>query len=103
MRLLRLLYKPFAIVAGIISARLGRSIFKSLWAKIDNAPPPPPKAPGAGFGKVVGAAALEAATMAGARAAVDRASAKTFHHLIGVWPAEVPSPTASETTPPDGD
>jgi hypothetical protein len=103
MKLLRLFYKPFALFAGLISARLGRKMFQSLWAKIDDAPPPAPTAPGAGLGKVVGAAALEAATMASARATVDRASARTFHYLIGVWPSDKPPAAVAETSPPDGD
>jgi hypothetical protein len=103
MKLLRLFYKPFALIAGLISARLGRSIFQSVWSKIDDAPPPAPTAPGAGLGKVIGAAALEAATMASARAAVDRASARTFHYLIGVWPSDTPAADLAETSPPGGD
>jgi hypothetical protein len=95
----RLLYKPFAIVAGVISARLGRSIFKSLWAKIDTADPPAPTAADASAGKVVGAAALEAATMAATAAAVNRAAAKSFKHLIGVWPGERKRSAADESEP----
>jgi len=37
---------------------------------------------------VVAAAALEAATMAGIGAAVDRAGARAFHYLTGIWPGE---------------
>jgi predicted DNA-binding transcriptional regulator YafY len=85
---MRILYKPFAIIAAIIGAKLGRSTFKSLWAKIDAAEPPAPTTPEASFPKVVGAAALEAATMAGVAAAIDRASARTFHHLTGIWPGK---------------
>ena len=88
MKLVRLLYTPFAIVAGVVSARLGRSIFRSLWAKVDGGEPPAATAPEAGIGKVVGAAALEAATMAATRAAVERVSAASFHHLVGVWPKD---------------
>ena len=40
------------------------------------------------MGKVVGAAALEAATMAGVAAAAERASARAFHYLTGFWPAK---------------
>jgi hypothetical protein len=85
---MRILYKPFAIIAAIIGARLGRSTFKSLWAKIDSAEPPSPTVAEASFPKVVGAAALEAATMAGVAAVIDRASARTFHHLTGIWPGK---------------
>ena len=42
----------------------------------------------ASFPKVVAAAALEAATLAGIAAAVDRASARAFHYLTGIWPGK---------------
>jgi hypothetical protein len=48
--------------------------------------------------KVVGAAALEAATMAGVAAAVNRFTAAGFHYLFGVWPGEKGSP--GEQQPP---
>jgi len=85
---MRILYKPFAIIASAIAARLGRNVFKTLWARIDAADPPDPKNAEATLPKVVGAAALEAATMAGIAAAVDRASARVFHYLTGIWPAK---------------
>ena len=85
---MRLLYKPFAIIAGVIATRIGRSTFKTLWSKIDSGDPPDPTSGEASMPKVVGAAALEAETMAGMAAAADRASAKAFHYLIGVWPGK---------------
>lgn len=85
---MKILYKPFALIAGLIGARIARSIFKSLWSHIDREEPPKPTTEEASFPKVVGAAALEAATMAGIGAAFDRVSARTFHHLFGIWPGE---------------
>ena len=85
---MKLLYKPFALIAGIIGARLGRSIFKGLWAKLDGAEPPKETTEEASLGKVVGAKALEAATLAGTAAAVDRASRRSFEWLFGVFPGE---------------
>jgi hypothetical protein len=85
---MKILYKPFAIIAGLIGARIAKSIFRALWSKVDDAEPPKPTTAGASFGKVVGAAALEAATMAGVGAAVDRAGARTFQHLTGIWPGD---------------
>jgi hypothetical protein len=82
----KIIYKPFALIASVIAARLGRGVFKSLWAKVDQSDPPDPTAPHASLGKVVGAAALEAATMAGIAAAADRAAARTFEYFTGVWP-----------------
>jgi Protein of unknown function (DUF4235) len=85
---MKILYKPFSIIAGVIAARLGRSIFRSLWSRIDDSEPPSPTTNDASLRKVVGAAALEAATMAGIAAAINRASAKTFQYLTGVWPGK---------------
>jgi Protein of unknown function (DUF4235) len=85
---MRILYKPFAIISGLIGARIAKSVFRALWSRLDEGEPPRPTTGGESFVKVVGAAALEAATMAGVGAAVDRAGARTFHHLTGIWPGD---------------
>ena len=85
---MKLLYKPFSLIAGVIAARIGKALFRGLWSRVDRAEPPDATAPEAGMPKVVGAAALEAATMAGVAAAVDRVAAQAFHHLTGVWPGK---------------
>lgn len=84
---MKLIYKPFALIFSVIAARVGRNVFKSLWARIDQAEPPKPTTERATFAKAVGAATLEAATMAGVSAAADRAAAQTFHYLTGYWPS----------------
>lgn len=83
---MKLLFKPFSLITGLIAARVGKALFKGLWSRVDEREPPKPTAPEASFPKVVGAAALEAATMATVAAAADRAAAAAFHHLTGVWP-----------------
>ena len=83
---MKLFYKLFALIAGVIAAKLGESLFKSVWAKIDEGEPPEPTRRDASVAKAVGAAALEAATLAAAKAAANRASAHSFHYLFGVWP-----------------
>jgi Protein of unknown function (DUF4235) len=93
---MKILYKPFGIIASLIGAKIAHSVFKVLWARIDEEAPPKPTTLEAGFPKVVGAAALEAATIAAVGAAVDRASARTFHHLTGIWPGEHRDPEPSE-------
>lgn len=85
---MKLLYKPFALIAGLIGARVARAIFKKTWSQIDEGEPPKPTTADASLPKVVGAAALEAATMASIGAAFGRASARFFHHLTGVWPGD---------------
>ena len=90
---MKILYKPFGLIAGLIAARIGKSIFQGVWSRIDDAEPPAPTAPNTSLPKVVGAAALEAATMAGVAAAVNHASARAFHHLTGIWPGKPPEKT----------
>lgn len=85
---MRLLYKPLAVISRGIAARLGRSAFRGLWARLDEGEPPAPTAADAALAKVVGAAMLEAATMAAFAAIADRLSARAFHHLFGIWPGE---------------
>ena len=93
---MKLLYKPIALIAGLIAGRLGRSIFRSLWAKIDNGPPPRPGSGEGSVAKVIGAQALQAGVMAGVAAGVDRAFARAFHYLIGAWPD---GPASEENQP----
>jgi hypothetical protein len=85
---MKVLYKPFALIAALIGAKLGENAFKALWAKLDDAEPPLPTTENASLPKVVGAQALHAATVAGATAAANRASARTFHYLTGFWPGD---------------
>jgi Protein of unknown function (DUF4235) len=84
----KLLYKPLALIGSLIAARLGKTVFKRLWARVDEAEPPEPSTEQASVQKVVGAAVLEAATMAGIAAAVDRATARLFQYLTGLWPGK---------------
>jgi Protein of unknown function (DUF4235) len=98
MFLLRLLYKPFAIVSGLIAARVGRSVFRGLWSKIDDQPPPRPGTGEGSIGKVAAGQALQAGVMAGVAATVDRAFAVVFHHLIGIWPKKPPKPEDEQSS-----
>lgn len=85
---MKIFYKPFGIVAGIIGARLGSKAFQAVWGRVDSLAPPEPTAGDAPLPQVVAAAALEAATMAAIGAVVDRAAASTFHYLFGAWPGK---------------
>jgi hypothetical protein len=84
----KLLYKPFGIVAGIVGKRAGRRLFAAIWERVDGGEPPRPSAERATWHRAVGAAALQAAALAAARTAADRAGRRTFAHLFGVWPGE---------------
>jgi hypothetical protein len=92
---MKLLYKPFGIIAGVIGAKVGQSVFKSLWARVDDSPPPRPELEQAPLAKVVAASALEAATLAGVGAAADTLSRRWFHYLTGIWPGRKESDEAA--------
>lgn len=83
---MKLLYKPFAITAGLLGARAGRRAFSALWSRVSAGPKPTPGAPDSAFTGVVLAAALEGATLGATAAAVEFAAARVFHQLMGAWP-----------------
>ena len=83
---IKLVYKPFAIIAGFITKRLSRALFNSAWARIDQEPPPVAGTGERSTAMVVGAQALQGAIMSGTAAAVNRTMARFFHHLLGAWP-----------------
>jgi hypothetical protein len=85
---MKILYKPFGIIAGMIGARLARSVFKTVWGTIDKAAPPKPSTEDATLPRVVSAAVVEAATTAATRATVERAGLKWFHFITGIWAGE---------------
>jgi hypothetical protein len=85
---MKLLYKPFGIIIGIVAGILARKAFDELWGHIDEREPPEATTLEASWGRVLGAAALQGATFAVTRAAVNRGGAKGFHHLTGIWPGE---------------
>ena len=90
---MKLLYKPFAIIGGILAGLLAKKLFERLWGLFDKEEPPEPTTRDAPLGKVLGAAALEGVTFNVTRAAIDRAGARGFAHLTGTWPGEkVPEP-----------
>lgn len=93
---MKILYKPFGIIAGMIGARLARRVFKTVWGRIDEQAPPKASTEHATLPKVVGAAVIEAATTAATRATVDRASLKWFHFLTGIWAGEKDPPKKKE-------
>jgi hypothetical protein len=87
---MRLLYKPFSIIGAIIASLIGRKAFDSIWAKVDDAPPPKPGTGQSTAVKVIYAQALRASVMAASAAAVDRVLARGFHYAIGIWPKKPP-------------
>ena len=85
---MKILYKPFGIIVGILAGLLARQVFSQVWGHIDDREPPKPTTEESTWGKVVGAAFVQGATFAATKAAVERSGAKSFQHVTGVWPGE---------------
>ena len=85
---MKLIYKPFGIVMGLLGGLLSKKLFDWVWSKFDEEEPPKPTTELAPWGKVLAAAAVQGVTFKVTRAAVDRAGAKGFEHLTGFWPGE---------------
>lgn len=85
---MKLLYKLFSIPLGLMAGAISKAVFEKIWAKIDDHEPPTANIERATWPKVLGAAAVQGTTFYVTRAAVQRAGAKGFAHLTGVWPGD---------------
>ena len=85
---MKIVYKPFGIIFGILAGILSKKLFEVVWGVFDKEEPPKPTTKEADWPKVLGAAAVQGVTFKVTRAAVDRAGAKGFYHLTGAWPGE---------------
>jgi hypothetical protein len=85
---MKLIYKPFGLVFGIVAGILSKKIFEAVWGVFDKQEPPKPTTQETTWAKVLGAAVVEGVTFKVTRAAVDRAGANGFARLTGFWPGE---------------
>jgi hypothetical protein len=83
---MKLIYKPFGVIFGILAGLVSKRLFDFIWARFDDEEPPKATTKEASMGKVVGAAALQGVVFKGTRAAVDRYGARGFYRLTGSWP-----------------
>ena len=86
--IMRILYRPFGIVLGLIAGYLSKTVFNFIWSRIDDEEAPKPTIEGQSWGKVLAAAAVQGMVFQTVRAAVNRGGAEGFQYLTGVWPGE---------------
>jgi len=84
----RILFAPFSIAAGILAGLLSSRLFELVWGRIDDTEAPEPSQHDTNWGKVLAAAALQGFVFALVRAATDRGARTAFYHLTGRWPGE---------------
>jgi hypothetical protein len=85
---MKLLYKPFGILFGVLGGLLGKKLFDFVWTKIDDEEPPEATTREADWSKILAAAAIQGMIFRGARVVVDRYGAKGWYYLTGAWPGE---------------
>jgi hypothetical protein len=86
---MKLLYKPFGQLIGVIGGLLAGALFKRLWRGLrheDEAPTA--TTANRSWTEVLVAAALEGAVYALVKAALERFGATTYAGITGVWPDE---------------
>ena len=83
----KLAYRPFGLIAGIVSGLIAGAVFKQIWRRVsDEEEAPDALQSEYGLGQVVLAAAIQGAIFAAVKALVDRGGAEGFKRLTGDWP-----------------
>ena len=83
---MKLIYKPFRIIFGILGGILSKKLFDVVWGVFDKEEPPKPTTQDADWPKVLAAAAVQGVTFKVTRAIIDRNMAQGFSYLTGTWP-----------------
>ncbi|MBF6621626.1 MAG: DUF4235 domain-containing protein [Patulibacter sp.] len=85
---MRLLFKPFALIVGLIASRLAITIFDRVWSRIDGDGIPDPAVREDSGVRAVAAAALQSAIFGATSAATSRYGMHVFEHVFGSWPGK---------------
>ena len=85
---MKLLYKPFGIVFGILAGLVSKRIFDFIWARFDDAEPPEAEHLDVSWPKLLLANAVQGGVFRATRAGADRGSRLAFYRATGVWPGE---------------
>ena len=97
--MLKLLYKPVAIVAGIVGGLLSGLIFNRIWKVVGRGSDvPAPMDSERGWGEILLAAGLHGAIYALVKTAVARGAAEWTRKATGIWPGGTPSNPVSRPT-----
>jgi hypothetical protein len=91
--MIKVLYKPVSMVAGVLGGMIAGAIFKQVW-KLAAGEEEAPTATDIrrGWPEVLLAAALQGAIFALVKAALDRGAAEGTRKLTGVWPGDDSQP-----------
>lgn len=86
---MRVLYKPFGMLLGLLGGLAGSRVFRWLWKRLGHEEDAPEATSAShGWGEVLTAAMIQGAIFSVVRAAVDRAGAVAYEKATGTWPGE---------------
>ena len=86
--MIKLLFKPVDLIAGMVGGLLAGLIFKWVWKLIGRGDEPKPTDERRSWGDILLAAVLHGAIFALVKAAVDRGAAEGTRRLTGIWPGD---------------
>ena len=85
---MKIVYKPFGLIVGLLAGLVSQKLFNAVWGIFDKEEPPKATTEEAAWAKVIGAAAVQGVTFRVTRAAVDRLGAQGFRYFTGIWPGD---------------
>lgn len=88
---MKFIYKPFAIIVGLIAGILSKKVFEQVWGKIAEDDPRDPDDRDASWAEVIASAAIGGAIIKVVQALVRRGGAKGFERATGYWPGDEPA------------
>ncbi len=88
---MKLIYKPFAIIVGLVAGIISRKAFEQVWGAITDEDPRDPDDRDASWAEVIASAAVAGAIVKVVQALVRRAGAKGFERATGYWPGDDPA------------
>jgi uncharacterized protein DUF4235 len=84
--MMKILFKPFSIVGGMLAGLLGKKIFEALWSMIGEKQTPDPEQRETPWRKLIPALLLQGAIFRAVRGAVDHGLRRAFSSVTGSWP-----------------
>ncbi len=87
---MKFIYKPFAIIIGLIAGMIGKKVFEKTWGMFAEDDPRDPDDRDAAWSEVLISAAVGGAILKVVQALVRRGGAKGFERATGKWPGDDP-------------